>query len=414
MGGSSSKVDASGTGFSEQQVGALLALYSQLIVDGKTHQGGFDSLFGNTSLPEFPQLMKAYCDAHIVRSENPRQEFVSHMALLINGRTRDVILGLGTRTAALLLLKETDPEAGIAMVSTLLRALGGVNNASFPDFSGLPWSQVLHVLSRDLPVLETCLISLLKASIECRSPLSLVPIPVPGTLGVGVLPLLQLSAMDLAYAPGCDLLYSTADNGFSLNKLVQSALWYEGVLTLIIKSSSGAILGAIIGEGIKEKAEFYGTSSTYLYTLCPSFRTFRSSASSSEANFVYCNTKILRSTKYPAGLGFGGNTTEGFRLWLDLDLDRSYVTTSCFTFEEGEILPTESGVREPLRIAVIEMWGFGGRTARESKEKADFSERTRLENMRKVDKAAFLDDFSKSYLLSNTFGHREQLREDPN
>ena len=410
MGGTSDKVAAGTGGFSERQIESLRALYASLFVKGKAVASGFAVCFGSERLPELPRLLESYFSSVTSQSE-PVQEFVAQLGLLLHGRKGDVSQSLSKRTSEALGLRETLPGSGQALVQALLRAWGE-SPACMPDFSQLSWAETARVLGRDLPALESALVTLVRHLVDKR------PLPVPlrpdthDSLGRSALPLLLMSGLDLAFAPGCELLYNTEDHGFSLQKLVQSALAYEGAMTLLIKSGSGHILGAVLGEGLRDKAEFYGTSSTYLFTFVPAFRTFRSTSSSAEANFVYCNTKILKSTKYPAGLGFGGNTQDSFRLWLGLDLDQSYITSSCQTYEPGALLPME-GLQQQLPIAVIELWGFGGASARERKDKADLAERIRLENLRKVDKAAFFDgDFNKEVLLSNTFRHREQLRED--
>lgn len=411
MGGASDKVAQGTGGFSDRQIETLCSLYRNLFVKGKAVSSGFKTCFGSERLSELPQRLETYF-AHVTTSREPVQEFVALLGLLLHGRRGDISQSLSKRSSEVLGLAESQPGSGAALVEALLKAWGLERPPGFPDFAERNWSETVQVLARDLPALESALIELIRAQVEHRPvPAPLVPVS-EGSVGRIALPLLLMSGLDLAFAPGCELLYSTEDHGFSLQKLVQSGLWYEGGLVLFIKASSGAVLGAVLGEGLKDKGEFYGTSSTYLFSFSPAFRTFRSTSSSAEANFVYCNTKILKSVKYPAGLGFGGNPQDGFRLWLGLDLEQSYVTSACQTFESGVLLPTEE-TRKDLRIAVIECWGFGGPTARERKSKADQSERVRLENMRKVDKTAFVDgDFNKGFLLSNTFRHRDQMRDE--
>jgi len=411
MGGTSEKVAPGTGGFSDRQIDTLRSLFSSLFSKGRIVSSGFRTCFGSERLPELPQRLEAYF-APVTESKEPVQEFVALLGLLLHGRRGDLSQGLSKRSMDVLGLAEEQPGSGLALAEALIKAWGLECPSSFPHFAERNWPETVRILARDLPALESALIALIRAQVEQRPlPSPLIPVS-EGSVGEVALPLLFMSALDLAFAPGCELLYSTEDHGFSLQKIVQAALWYQGGLVLFIKTSSGCVLGAVLGEGIADKAEFYGTSSTYLFSFSPVFRTFRSTSSSAEANFVYCNTKILKSVKYPAGLGFGGNPQDGFRLWLGLDLEQSYVTSACQTFEPGVLLPTEE-IRKDLRIAVIECWGFGGASARERKAKADLSERVRLENMRKVDKTAFVDgDFNKGFLLSNTFRHRGQMRDE--
>jgi hypothetical protein len=411
MGGTSDKVAPGTGGFSDRQIEAMRVTYHSLFVKGKILPSGFQACFNSERLPELPQRLEAYF-IPVTQSKEPVQEFVALLGLLLHGRRGDLVQSLSKRSSEALGLAESQPGSGLALVEALLKAWGQEQPLGLPDFTQLSWAETTQVLARDLPALESALVALIRTQVEQRPLLAPLASFSEGSVGRTALPVLLMSALDLAFAPGCELLYSTEDHGFSLQKLVHSALSYEGGVVLFIKTSTGAVLGTVLGEGLKDKAEFYGTSSTYLFTFAPAFRTFRSTPSSADANFVYCNTKILKSVKYPAGLGFGGNPQDGFRLWLGLDLEQSYVSSACQTFEPGALLPMEE-TRKDLRIALIECWGFGGASARQHKEKADMAERIRLENMRKVDKTAFVDgDFNKGFLLSNTFRHRGQMREE--
>ena len=113
-------------------------------------------------------------------------------------------------------------------------------------------------------------------------------------------------------------------------------------------------------------------------------------------NYMYLNTK---GVALPRGMGMGGSPT-ALRIFFDEDLEECYTNAKCLSFETGRL-----SSKDTFTIDVLEVWGCGGDDARRSQvghraETADLINRAR-----KVDKAQFMGEFDKEFLLGKTFGH---------
>ena len=119
-----------------------------------------------------------------------------------------------------------------------------------------------------------------------------------------------------------------------------------------------------------------------------------------EENYQYMNRKGYSSSP---GLGFGG-AIGNFRLFICADFGTDKCkerTIGVTTFERGRL---RSSRTSEFMIETLEVWGLGGDDAMsaQSKERQE-SSRIR-QQMRKVDKARLLDDFTKEFMLGKTFG----------
>jgi TLD len=134
-------------------------------------------------------------------------------------------------------------------------------------------------------------------------------------------------------------------------------------------------------------------------------------------NYMYCNSEA-RSRGYDGqshGIGFGG-TTDLPRLFIAESFDGCIASAQDLTFEVGTLLPktSEGALQRAFEIDAIEVWGVGGETVVAEALGARNRQReitaANIRKARKVDKAAFLDDFRSGLIESKAFQHREQMR----
>lgn len=154
---------------------------------------------------------------------------------------------------------------------------------------------------------------------------------------------------------------------------------------------------------------YLGNSSSFLFTLIPNLRIYRSKSPSNSC-YQWLNTK---SYGHPHGIGFGG-TPEGFRLFIPDTMEQCTAIGACPTFESGRFVEGDK-----FDIDVMEIWGVGGdamvKKGLNSQKKQREIKAENIEKARKCDKAAFLEsDFDKEMFLGNTFGHQKEAKNRDN
>ena len=199
----------------------------------------------------------------------------------------------------------------------------------------------------------------------------------------------------------------------SFNRLQNALLGYGGPTLLIIQSGASTF-GAFTASPWKESKDFYGNHDCFLFRLLPGVTTvFRPTGQAS--NFMYCNS-YARSRGYDQqahGIGFGG-TVDQPRLFLAESFDDCVAGKDDLTFEKGSLLSNSGGNATTFEIDNLEVWGVGGtEVVKESLQARSLSRDIRsaaIQKARKVDKAAFLDDFKTGLIESKAFAHRQQIQ----
>mmetsp|Transcript_11333 Transcript_11333/g.14201 ORF Transcript_11333/g.14201 Transcript_11333/m.14201 type:complete len:738 (+) Transcript_11333:81-2294(+) len=219
-------------------------------------------------------------------------------------------------------------------------------------------------------------------------------------------------------------LYTSDCDGLSFNRLQNSLLGYSGPTLIIIQEArAGGIFGSFTSTAWKEAKDFYGNSDCFLYQLYPTFRVIRPKGGATK-NFMYCNSES-RSRGYDGqahGIGFGG-TTEKPRFFICESFDGCMASASDLTFEAGVLLPPLSTststdqyqqTSKYFDIESLEVWGVGGDELVAAALGARHEQRelvaANIRKARKVDKAAFLDDFQSGLIESKAFKHRGEMR----
>jgi TLD len=198
----------------------------------------------------------------------------------------------------------------------------------------------------------------------------------------------------------------------SFNRLQNALLGYGGPTLLIVRSAEGDLFGAFTGSSWKESKEFYGNTDCFLFQLLPRVAVYRPTGTGT--NFMYCNS-FARSRGYDNqahGIGFGGTVTEP-RLFIAEAWDTCSASSRDLTFENGSLLRS-GGSGQQFDPEAVEVWGVGGEdvvtAALGDRFKARALKDAAIQKARKVDKAAFLDDFRTGIIESKAFAHREQAR----
>jgi hypothetical protein len=228
---------------------------------------------------------------------------------------------------------------------------------------------------------------------------------------VGSSPLLfSFACMSSALSGEFYRLYTSASDGLSFNRLQNALLGYGGP-TLVIIQSGSSIFGAFTASPWKESKDFYGNTDCFLYQLLPKTAVYRPSGNG--RNFMYCNS-YARSRGYDQqahGIGFGGSVDQP-RLFLAESFDTCHAGSQDLTFEKGPLLATSHDTH--FDIDNLEVWGVGGTEVVEEALGARMRQRgirdAAIQKARKVDKAAFLDDFKSGIIESKAFQHRDQIR----
>ncbi|KAG8389896.1 hypothetical protein BUALT_Bualt01G0026600 [Buddleja alternifolia] len=193
-----------------------------------------------------------------------------------------------------------------------------------------------------------------------------------------------------------NLIYRSSVHGKGLNRFWSNVEGYSGPLLVLISASEDKsnarrwIIGALTHQGFENKDSFYGTSGS-LYALSPVFHAMLSSGR--EKNFVYSHlhpTGRYDAHPKPVGIAFGG-TSGNERIFMDEDFARVTVRHHAVdkTYHHGPLFPNQGYLPTEASILEVEVWGLGGKTAREIQ--ASFQKREQLftDQRRKVDLKTF-------------------------
>lgn len=159
------------------------------------------------------------------------------------------------------------------------------------------------------------------------------------------------------------LLYSMSLYGGSFGELLLALKGYEGPTLILVKhiekdptspedSKSGSIYvcGGFSSTPWQDELNYQGNNECFVFSLIPKFKKFH--ALPSLENYTYMNGKKIPNSKYKVGLGFGGTNYDGFRLWIDEDMEKgSYTSTEDQNYEKGSLIDPaikQLNVREVL------------------------------------------------------------------
>ena len=111
------------------------------------------------------------------------------------------------------------------------------------------------------------------------------------------------------------------------------------------------VFGAYCSTKVTTVAQAYsGDDKCFLFSLFPSCNSYRYQENSSQSNFVHISSE---------GLGFGGNSSDTARIWIDSDIkSKCSVRSSSMTqntYEPGSLVPLQQANRS-LQVSGLEVW----------------------------------------------------------
>lgn len=117
----------------------------------------------------------------------------------------------------------------------------------------------------------------------------------------------------------------------------------------------------------------------------------------------------------PAGIAFGG-TIGNERIFIDEDFARVTVRHHAVdkTYQPGSLIPDQGFLPVEARVLDVEVWGLGGRTAREVQISFQKREQLFTEQRRKVDLKTFAswDDSPEKMMMDVMSDPNRVNRED--
>ncbi|KAL9271597.1 hypothetical protein AKJ16_DCAP25566 [Drosera capensis] len=198
------------------------------------------------------------------------------------------------------------------------------------------------------------------------------------------------------------LLYRSSLHGKGLNRFWSSTEGYLGPLLMLISaySTEGSetdpsgrkwIIGALTEQGFENRDVFYGTGG-HLFAIWPVFHIF--SPSGKQKNFLYSRLrpvgKVYESHQKPAGIGFGG-TIKDHRIFIDEEFERATIRHHAGdkSYQPGPLVPNQGFLPVEASVIDVEVWGLGGKKAKEMQMSYKKREHLFTEQRRKVDLKTF-------------------------
>ncbi|XP_014599536.1 PREDICTED: oxidation resistance protein 1 isoform X11 [Polistes canadensis] len=136
------------------------------------------------------------------------------------------------------------------------------------------------------------------------------------------------------------LVFSTSQNGFSLNSMYRKMGKIESPILLVIEDTEGNVFGALTSCALHVSDHFYGTGESLLFRFTPRFQAF---------NWTGDNLYFIKGNNESLAIGAGDGK---FGLWLDGDLYQGR-TQSCSTYGNEPLAPHEDFV-----VKTLECWAF--------------------------------------------------------
>lgn len=198
-----------------------------------------------------------------------------------------------------------------------------------------------------------------------------------------------------------NLIYCSSVHGKGLNRFWSNVEGYNGPLLVLIAASSGDahenhvdgkkwIIGALTHQGFENKDTYYGSSGT-LYAISPVFQGFSSSGKEKNSVYSHLHTiSVYEPHPKPVGIAFGGSTGNE-RIFMDEDFSKVTVRHHAVdkTYQHGSLFPNQGFLPVEASILEVEVWGLGGRRAREVQTSYKKREQLFTEQRRKVDLKTF-------------------------
>ncbi|VVA22455.1 PREDICTED: TLD [Prunus dulcis] len=199
-----------------------------------------------------------------------------------------------------------------------------------------------------------------------------------------------------------NLLYRSSLHGRGLNRFWSNIEGYQGPLLMLFSATSGDAsdgranerkwtVGALTNQGFENKDLFYGSSGN-LYAISPVFHVYPPTGK--EKNFVYSHLhptgRAYEPKPKPVGIGFGGSLGNE-RIFIDEDFSKVTIRHHAAdkTYQPGSLFPDQGFLPVEALISEVEVWGLGGRSAKDVQDSYKKREQLFTDQRRKVDLKTF-------------------------
>ncbi|XP_008221301.1 PREDICTED: uncharacterized protein LOC103321278 [Prunus mume] len=199
-----------------------------------------------------------------------------------------------------------------------------------------------------------------------------------------------------------NLLYRSSLHGRGLNRFWSNIEGYQGPLLMLFSATSGDAsdsranerkwtVGALTNQGFENKDLFYGSSGN-LYAISPVFHVYPPTGK--EKNFVYSHLhptgRAYEPKPKPVGIGFGGSMGNE-RIFIDEDFSKVTIRHHAAdkTYQPGSLFPDQGFLPVEALISEVEVWGLGGRSAKDVQDSYKKREQLFTDQRRKVDLKTF-------------------------
>ncbi|CAH9080903.1 unnamed protein product [Cuscuta epithymum] len=194
------------------------------------------------------------------------------------------------------------------------------------------------------------------------------------------------------------ILYRSSIHGKGLNRFWSKTEGYNGPLLILVAAyepnkndTRNWIIGILTNQGLESRDSFYGTSGS-LYAISPAFHVYWSSGK--EKNVVYSHlhptARKYEAHPKPVGIAFGGSIGNE-RIFLDEDFAvvtlRHHAVDK--TYQNGPLFPGQGFLPLEASIVDVEVWGLGGKKAKEIQSAYKKREEIFTQQRRKVDLKTF-------------------------
>ncbi|XP_042472297.1 uncharacterized protein LOC122054949 [Zingiber officinale] len=223
-----------------------------------------------------------------------------------------------------------------------------------------------------------------------------------------------------------DLLYRSSIHGKGLSRFWSNVEGYNSSLFVLVSASSEDstehnnprrwIIGISTAQGFENKDSFFGSSGN-LYAINPIFRVFPPSGK--EKNFLYCHLRptirVYEPNPKPVGLAFGGSIGNE-RIFIDEDFAQVTVRHHAIdkTYQHGSLIPNQGFLPVEASVLEVEVWGFGGKAAKEKQDAFKNRENLFSEQRRKIDLKTFAnwEDSPEKMMMEMVSDPNKVRRED--
>ena len=175
-------------------------------------------------------------------------------------------------------------------------------------------------------------------------------------LNQSILALLRMSNIEISKTKSLYPMFNSLKSGSSFNRIAFALIGYTAPSFILIKhtyeTNDGkkhrGIIGAYMSGTWKDELGYQGDNNVYLFTILPKIKFLYAYKGKGGSSFAYLSTKKIQTSKYKAGLGFGGQEFKDFRLWIDDDvMEKSYCLPTDDTYPNGTL---NEGYEEKLKV----------------------------------------------------------------